>query len=341
MHNSLPERINSSSIDTKHNTTTASHSSRSTFHDLLLDLRKRNLEIPSCPRPKGTFYWTREEWHQEYQNGRGVLSVSRRPNESATGQGRQGTSKGSTPFIIGTDSYIVDSTRQGRMRDHMQSLWQTLAFFGLAPTSWSKATSLATEFIALSMRLEYEEFRLCDKDWKADAFATRHYPNWKGNPHSASIKNEEVKLEELISSAQKAVEMMVNGPVGIIGMTSKHPHVSPMNAASPRSPSAIHLSKKRKDNHIITGPSADATILYSFEHTDEQDLQSGLIDAPIIHGLESASLVPAGSLSQRAASPLMTVATRVIMSKEMPSPSRNRISVNTTLSFKISQLIYF
>jgi hypothetical protein len=69
MYNSLLERINSSSIDTKHNTTTASHSSRPTFHDLLLDLRKRNLEIPSCPRPKGTFYWTREEWHQEYQNG--------------------------------------------------------------------------------------------------------------------------------------------------------------------------------------------------------------------------------------------------------------------------------
>ena len=204
MCDSLLERINGLNVGAKNDITPGSRSSRPTFHGLLLDLHKRNSNVPTCPRPKGTIYWTRQEWHQEYQNGRGILSVSRRPNESTPGQGRQGTSKGSTPFIIGSDGYIADRARQGQMRGHMQSLRQTLAFFKLAPTRWPKATSLAKEFIALSMCLEYEEFRLCDKGRKADAFATRHYPNWKGNPHPATIKNE-IRQEGPVSATRKAV----------------------------------------------------------------------------------------------------------------------------------------
>ncbi|KIJ61364.1 hypothetical protein HYDPIDRAFT_189636 [Hydnomerulius pinastri MD-312] len=182
------------------------------------------------------------------------------------------------------------------MRAHIQSLWKTLLIYGHAPTSWSKASGLANEYVTFCMRIQFPQLRLCEDNWKTEVFATRHYPQWREKPLPAV----EVKQEDTTDLAQDLIEKVVNGPQA---PAVKRAHTTAISPSATTSPSSTRVSKKKKDVHnpaLSVGRGAS----FSINAPDDADSNTALMDAPMIYGvmkhapsaLPSISFAPAAAL---------------------------------------------
>lgn len=118
---------------------------------------------PSCDRNdfEDVKFWTRAEWNTYID----------RQNE-----------KGNTPsklgFLYRQDGQMIEDARLTAINKRAQELWVELYHERQNPSTWSNKTRTAADFFSNSMRLEFEEFRYCDNDWKIEAYATLRYPDF-------------------------------------------------------------------------------------------------------------------------------------------------------------------
>lgn len=218
-------------------TTSTGSGSQDPFLELYRMARDADKTLPTYQREDyhGTYYWTKEEWHREYQNGRGVLTV------------KKSSKSGATNYLVAEDGIVASESEQQKMRNQLHAAWRTLLDQGLAPTTWMAADIRALEFIRFTMRQSFIHFRLCDGYWKIDTFASRHYPQWTSRPkedhHRVKVKREKVdavnvKVEQVTQDSISAAL-----PSG----TSKRPQSI---AISPQ----VRISKKMKEAHLIPSP---------------------------------------------------------------------------------------
>lgn len=75
MYEQLLQRMNSSVNTGPHNP----------FLELFRMVQEPGKALPAYKHEDydGTYYWTKDEWQREFQNGRGVLSVKKAPKSGA------------------------------------------------------------------------------------------------------------------------------------------------------------------------------------------------------------------------------------------------------------------
>lgn len=117
-------------------------------------------------------FWTLQDWKD-------FLSA---PSDSSSAQS---ISK-KTGFLTDGDGNKLTKLRLKQMRKTASEAFIELYNRRLDPPTWGSKREIARRYFAYKMREEFEEFRMCNDDWKAEAFATLRYPDWcdsraKGN----------------------------------------------------------------------------------------------------------------------------------------------------------------
>lgn len=121
---------------------------------------------PQCDRDDfpDVSWWTRSEW---------TIYVEK--------QRAKGLSHSKLRFITREDGSALSTQRLKAISKAARLLWVSLYSERQDPTHWGTKTKFASDFFSNSMRLQFEEFRWCDSDWKVEVFATIRYPDWIGN----------------------------------------------------------------------------------------------------------------------------------------------------------------
>ena len=100
-------------------------------------------------------------------------------------------------FIEDEDGEPVSPDRLAKMTKTAKELWNELYSARSDPATWSKKLHSNSQYFARTMQLEYPEFRYCDGNWKADAFATIRFPDWNRADRSSGVLSREFKFKLL------------------------------------------------------------------------------------------------------------------------------------------------
>ncbi|KIJ11542.1 hypothetical protein PAXINDRAFT_15541 [Paxillus involutus ATCC 200175] len=237
--------------------TTTNHTGDA-FLELIKQAREEDAKLPGSKSDNycGTFYWTREEWMNEYQSGRGVLSVNK------------GNSPGSALYIVGVDGLVASEQLQARM-------------------SWQKASTLACEYVYLRMCLEFVEFRLCNNNWKTDVFATRHYPQWRDRPGGRKMSGDSSRIKE--EDVVQSDTLVIPGPtrpsqppsapkLATVPPTVQSSNTFRLPAFSPPPTSSKHVHSVTVSPGFIPSPSARVTKKMKEDVPDHSNIKDSEIN---------------------------------------------------------------
>ncbi|KAJ7435415.1 hypothetical protein FB451DRAFT_1190970 [Mycena latifolia] len=75
-------------------------------------------------------------------------------------------------------------------------VFQTLLDDGLAPKTWSQASSRATNILRTDLFAKFPDIRLCANNWKADTLASEKYAQWTRRRKDEISKSSSRKLEK-------------------------------------------------------------------------------------------------------------------------------------------------
>lgn len=90
----------------------------------------------------------------------------------------RGEHSGPLSFLVGEEGVVVSTRRQRQFFRFGRILYNTLLRYDMAPGDWHDIDVYALEWFCLVIRVKYAEFRLCDDNWKAEAFGAVHYTEW-------------------------------------------------------------------------------------------------------------------------------------------------------------------
>ncbi|KAI6127000.1 hypothetical protein F5141DRAFT_1084866 [Pisolithus sp. B1] len=168
------------------------------FFRILKFVRAANSHLPTYQREYyiGQFYWTEESFEKERL---GVSDVTVLRDEHS----------GPLSFLVGEDGVVVSTRRQQQFFRFGRILYNTLLKYEMAPGDWHDIDVYALEWFCLAIRVKYTEFRLCDDNWKAEAFGAVHYAKWC-QPSRATFRSSSSESETV--RAQDAQETETNAP---------------------------------------------------------------------------------------------------------------------------------
>ncbi|KAJ6596398.1 hypothetical protein DFH09DRAFT_876224, partial [Mycena vulgaris] len=81
-------------------------------------------------------------------------------------------------FLEHEDGTIFNKEQIASIRKHIRAAFQSLLDDGLAPQTWSSASSKATSRVRTEMLAEFPALSFCANHWKVDAVATEVYSQW-------------------------------------------------------------------------------------------------------------------------------------------------------------------
>lgn len=115
-------------------------------------------------------FWTRAEW-----------------NKYAATKAERGSPVHKLGFVTDEEGRMVSEERLGMMSKFSKTNWAELHYERLDPNHWSGKTKSASDYFGIWMAIQFVEFRLCEGSWKAEAFATARYPDWKATRVSVTL----------------------------------------------------------------------------------------------------------------------------------------------------------
>ncbi|KIJ67299.1 hypothetical protein HYDPIDRAFT_25766, partial [Hydnomerulius pinastri MD-312] len=120
----------------------------------------RTLTIYREETYRGQYYWNDESYWNDLPDN---LTVKRHAQS------------GAACYLVGEDGIVSSAHRQERMRKFCFILFNTLRTHEIAPATWAKMNIYIVEWLCLSLRIKFVEFRLCEGHWKAECFAESCY----------------------------------------------------------------------------------------------------------------------------------------------------------------------
>jgi hypothetical protein len=81
-------------------------------------------------------------------------------------------------FLEHKDGTLFEQDEARDTRAHARAAFSSLLLKGLAPGTWSQASSLAINWYRAEMLAHCPELGLCSNNWKVDALATEVYSQW-------------------------------------------------------------------------------------------------------------------------------------------------------------------
>ena len=91
----------------------------------------------------------------------------------------------SYPWLEDEDGQPMSKERLKSAGKILLHAFRDLVEAGIAPESWTKASSDAYEFIRHELGV-FIEFRLCSDNWKAEKWVSKRYSSWSGKPTNLS-----------------------------------------------------------------------------------------------------------------------------------------------------------
>ena len=87
---------------------------------------------------------------------------------------------GDVTYLQKANGDAVTKLQARSMKDYAVEIWQIILEHStlLLPIKWGQATHQTKEFYWYSLESRFVELRLCENHWKAQAIATRYYPNF-------------------------------------------------------------------------------------------------------------------------------------------------------------------
>ncbi|KIJ06356.1 hypothetical protein PAXINDRAFT_20453 [Paxillus involutus ATCC 200175] len=156
------------------------------------------------------------------------------------------------PYLVSREGVCASNETVAEMRQKGRSVFAALKVAGHCPVSWGKADEFAISFFYRALRSSFEEFRLCELDWKASQFAIRLLPQWQGKPKDETLKNDNsiiVKSEPSTATVKLESASRTSTP-------------KPMSSNSKRPPSMIisaEIVKKSRLESACPGAAASST----------------------------------------------------------------------------------
>ncbi|KAJ6479847.1 hypothetical protein C8R45DRAFT_933635 [Mycena sanguinolenta] len=99
-------------------------------------------------------------------------------------------------FLEHEDGTAFTDSEITAVRQASREVFQTLLDDGLAPETWSGASSKATNAFRKELASTFPEIRLCAHNWKVDCVATQVYPQW--------TRHRREEIEKSLSRKRKA-----------------------------------------------------------------------------------------------------------------------------------------
>ncbi|KAJ6550772.1 hypothetical protein DFH09DRAFT_1086398 [Mycena vulgaris] len=90
-------------------------------------------------------------------------------------------------FLEHEDGTIFNKEQIASVRKHIRAAFQSLLDDGLAPQTWSSASSKATSRVRTEMLAEFPALSFCANHWKVDAVATEVYSQWSSSRRDAIV----------------------------------------------------------------------------------------------------------------------------------------------------------
>ena len=125
------------------------------------------LIIPKPPTPcvkknkPNARFWTKDDW-RKYQKDCKLRNRD----------------YGKLDFMTDEHGEVVSRSRLSSMSAKARELFMTLRRHHRAPPKWSARGAEEAEYFSNCMNTAFPELRLCENDWKVQAFATERYPDW-------------------------------------------------------------------------------------------------------------------------------------------------------------------
>ncbi|KAF4610532.1 hypothetical protein D9613_006515 [Agrocybe pediades] len=110
-------------------------------------------------------FWTKQEWKNYKENEKKKKNTDRKPNAAYA-------------FLCDRHGNELSDERLRQMKDAARLQWNHLYWLRIDPPTWGNRIMEAEERFSNAMRSKFEEFGLCDGNWKVTEFATLRYPGW-------------------------------------------------------------------------------------------------------------------------------------------------------------------
>ncbi|KAG2045779.1 hypothetical protein BDR06DRAFT_977963 [Suillus hirtellus] len=140
--------------------------------------------------------WTKQDFNNAKRNSRGILQA----------QASDHTDAGTLSYIVDEFGTVASANVQKSMRDYQRTVWKTLRTHGYAAPSWKCTDKMGKEFYYRCMREKFPQFRLCNNDWKAEAFAVHYYSQWSERPKDNRDPQTKFKLEKTDATSNLKLE---------------------------------------------------------------------------------------------------------------------------------------
>ncbi|KAF8172593.1 hypothetical protein K438DRAFT_1772633 [Mycena galopus ATCC 62051] len=99
-------------------------------------------------------------------------------------------------FLEHENSTVFSKSEIKAVGKAVYEVFQTLLDDGLAPKTWSQASSRATNILRTDLLAKFPDIRLCANNWKADPLASEKYAQWSRRRKDKISKSSSRKLEK-------------------------------------------------------------------------------------------------------------------------------------------------
>lgn len=106
-------------------------------------------------------FWTKDDW-KNYQKNCDARNRT----------------YGKLDFMTDEHGEAVGRSRLAAMSTRARELFMTLRRHERDPVTWRTRGAEEAEYFSNCMNAAFPEFKLCENDWKVQAFATERYPDW-------------------------------------------------------------------------------------------------------------------------------------------------------------------
>ncbi|KAF7371935.1 hypothetical protein MVEN_00051400 [Mycena venus] len=149
--------------------------------------------------------------------------------------------------------------------------FHTLLNDGLAPETWSQASSRATGILRTELFSKFPQIRLCSNNWKADTLASEKYSQWSRRRKEKIAKSSSRKVEKSGSHKRKSE----SSESARSAKRAKHNHSSSDKSASSKDKRERSLSKSKKHKPTrSTKPSSTSSDTPNLRKDAEVDADS-------------------------------------------------------------------
>ena len=207
-----------------------------------------SLIVPDQSRPldeedyPAVLYWHEESWvkHTKEQRERG-----RTPSRLG--------------FLTDDDGNPVTESRIKMFTSTAKQAWNELYRLRLDPSSWTKKTPKAASYLTYILKKNFDEFRYCDGDWKAERFAIVKYPDWCRDARDSGR----------LTRASKVLPVSLHLTMFILGArpSKRKMGYGTESLKDERRPKKANAKSTHPATHVIDLPGDDAPVSSSTSRT--------------------------------------------------------------------------